>query len=218
MSTSYTELHCWHIAPEQSIHTLPLPNGNRPDCNNLVPNRKTPVCAGDRWQHNLFCLLCWREVGTSFANMSHIALSSLKLSWISTFRIPYRSALKVFSGASQCRRYYYNTNQSHCRVATPFPQWAQAPPRSASQSVSAFGNRTRSQPRLRDCSKGLGCYPNKQKLRFPATPGIAVLSICIYKCTACQVAYPHRILPFAPKTERSVCVTKTAEFSSLSRP
>ena len=52
----------------------------------------------------------------------------------------------------------------------------------------AFGNRTRSQPRSRGCSRGLGCYPNKQKLRFPALPEIAVSSLCGNKDTACKVA------------------------------
>ena len=52
----------------------------------------------------------------------------------------------------------------------------------------AFGNRTRSQPRSRGCSRGLGCYPNKQKLRFPALPEIAVSSLCGNKETACKVA------------------------------
>ena len=51
--------------------------------------------------------------------------------------------------------------------------------------TTAFGNRTRSQPRQRGCSRGLGCYPNKQKLRFPATPGTAVSSLCGNKDTAC---------------------------------
>ena len=31
----------------------------------------------------------------------------------------------------------------------------------------------------------MGCYPNKQKLRFPATPGTAVSSLCGNKDTAC---------------------------------
>jgi len=31
----------------------------------------------------------------------------------------------------------------------------------------------------------LGCYPNKQKLRFPASPEIAVSSLCGNKDTAC---------------------------------
>ena len=39
--------------------------------------------------------------------------------------------------------------------------------------TTAFGNRTRSQPRLRGCSRGLGCYPNKQRNRHPAaTPDV----------------------------------------------
>lgn len=55
-----------------------------------------------------------------------------------------------------------------------------------STGTTAFGNRTRSQPRQRGCSKGLGRCPNKQKLRFPATPGAAVSSLCGYKDTACH--------------------------------
>ena len=54
---------------------------------------------------------------------------------------------------------------------------------------NAFGNRTHSQPRLRGCSKGLGRCPNKQKLRFPASPGTAVSSLCGNKDTACEVAH-----------------------------
>ena len=52
----------------------------------------------------------------------------------------------------------------------------------------AFVKRTHSQPRLRGCSRGLGYDPNKQKLRFPASPGAAVSSLCGNKDTACQVA------------------------------
>ena len=37
----------------------------------------------------------------------------------------------------------------------------------------------------RGCSQGLGHGPNKQKLRFPATPGTAVSSLCGNKGTAC---------------------------------
>lgn len=59
--------------------------------------------------------------------------------------------------------------------------------------TTAFGNRTRSQPRQRGCSRGLGCYPNKQKQRFPASPGTAVSSLCGNKDIACQVAHPRKI-------------------------
>ena len=39
--------------------------------------------------------------------------------------------------------------------------------------TTAFGNRTRSQPRQRGCSRGLGCYPNKQRNRhLAATPDV----------------------------------------------
>lgn len=51
--------------------------------------------------------------------------------------------------------------------------------------TTAFGNRTCSQSRQRGCSRGLGRGPNKQKQRFPATPGTAVSSLCGYKDTAC---------------------------------
>ena len=42
-----------------------------------------------------------------------------------------------------------------------------------SAGTTAFGNRTRSQPRQRGCSRGLGCYPNKQRNRhLAATPDV----------------------------------------------
>ena len=53
----------------------------------------------------------------------------------------------------------------------------------------AFVKRTRSQPRSRGCSRGLGYDPNKQKLRLPASPETAVSSLCGNKDTACQVAH-----------------------------
>jgi hypothetical protein len=34
--------------------------------------------------------------------------------------------------------------------------------------------------------KGLGMLPNKQNLRFPASPETAVLSVCIYRRPACH--------------------------------
>ena len=37
--------------------------------------------------------------------------------------------------------------------------------------------------------KGLGIFPNKQNLRFPASPGTVVLSVCIYRRPACPVAH-----------------------------
>ena len=37
--------------------------------------------------------------------------------------------------------------------------------------------------------KGFGMLPNKQNLRFPASPGTVVLSVCIYKRPACPVAH-----------------------------
>ncbi len=57
-----------------------------------------------------------------------------------------------------------------------------------SAGTTAFGNRTRSQPRLRGCSRGLGCYPNKQRNRHPAASRMSVSCICGNKCPACQVA------------------------------
>ena len=38
--------------------------------------------------------------------------------------------------------------------------------------------------------KGFGTLPNKQKQRFPATPGTAVSSLCGNKDTACKVSEP----------------------------
>ena len=44
----------------------------------------------------------------------------------------------------------------------------------------AFVKRTRSQPRLRGCSRGLGCYPNKQRNRHPAaTPDVCFVHLYI---------------------------------------
>ena len=37
--------------------------------------------------------------------------------------------------------------------------------------------------------KGFGMLPNKQNLRFPASPEIVGLSVCIYKRPACPVAH-----------------------------
>ena len=69
--------------------------------------------------------------------------------------------------------------------ASPALQGAKAPPVPAVAGTTAFVKRTRSQPRQRGCSQGLGYGPNKQKLRFPATPGTAVSSLCGNKGTAC---------------------------------
>ena len=61
--------------------------------------------------------------------------------------------------------------------------------------------------------KGFGMLPNKQNLRFPASPGTVVLSVCIYKRPACPVAHGccfHRpSTKFSPKalTGTSVCAT-----------
>ena len=61
--------------------------------------------------------------------------------------------------------------------------------------------------------KGFGMLPNKQNLRFPASPGTVVLSVCIYKRPACPVAHGCCFrLPstkFSPKalTGTSVCAT-----------
>ena len=60
--------------------------------------------------------------------------------------------------------------------------------------------------------KGLGMLPNKQNLRFPASPGTVVLSVCIYKRPACPVAhgccFRWPSTKFSPKalTGTSVCV------------
>ena len=61
--------------------------------------------------------------------------------------------------------------------------------------------------------KGLGILPNKQNLRFPASPGTVVLSVCIYRRPACPVAKACAIrqpsTKISPKvlTRTSVCVT-----------
>ena len=65
----------------------------------------------------------------------------------------------------------------------------ESPACSCVAGTTAFVKRTHSQPRQRGCSRGLGCYPNKQKQRFPATPGTAVSSLCGNKDTACEVAH-----------------------------
>ena len=82
---------------------------------------------------------------------------------------------------------------------------------SCEAGATAFGNRTRSQSRPRGCSRGLGCYPNKQKLRLPATPGTAVFRLCGNKDTACKVAHPY--IPLFPlllfdKTRNLVALAK----------
>ena len=70
-------------------------------------------------------------------------------------------------------------------AASPALQGAKAPPVPAVAGTTAFVKRTRSQPRPWGCSRGLGYDPNKQKQRFPATPGTAVSSLCGNKDTAC---------------------------------
>ena len=66
---------------------------------------------------------------------------------------------------------------------------------------------------VKRCSKGLGCYPNKQNLRFPASPEIVGLSVCIYKRPACQVAHgcyfrqPPTKISAKALTGTSVCAT-----------
>ena len=71
----------------------------------------------------------------------------------------------------------------------------ESPACSCVAGTTAFVKRTRSQPRQRGCSQGLGYGPNKQKLRFPATPGTAVSSLCGNKGTACKVATPPSNVP-----------------------
>ena len=63
--------------------------------------------------------------------------------------------------------------------------------------------------------KGFGMLPNKQNLRFPASPGTVVLSVCIYKRPACPVAHgccfrrpSTKIFPTA-LTGTPVCVMVT---------
>ena len=48
------------------------------------------------------------------------------------------------------------------RVFSRFPK-GRKPAFPCEAGIPAFGNRTRSQPRQRGCSRGLGCYPNKHK-------------------------------------------------------
>jgi len=61
--------------------------------------------------------------------------------------------------------------------------------------------------------KGFGMLPNKQNLRFPASPEIVGLSICIYKRPACPVAHGCCFRPPSTKisakalTGTSVCAT-----------
>lgn len=47
--------------------------------------------------------------------------------------------------------------------------------------------------------KGLGIHPNKQNLRFPASPGTVVLSVCIYRRPACHIAHRHSLRPPSTK-------------------
>ena len=54
--------------------------------------------------------------------------------------------------------------------------------------TTAFGNRTRSQPRLRGCSRGLGSTPTSKETDIWRQRRMSVSCICIYKCPACQVA------------------------------
>ena len=54
-------------------------------------------------------------------------------------------------------------------------------------SKNLSGSQSRSQRET--LFKGLGMLPNKQNLRFPASPGTVVLSVCIYKRPACPVAH-----------------------------
>ena len=55
----------------------------------------------------------------------------------------------------------------------------------------AFVKPMRGQPRQRGCSRE--CCPNKQKPRFPASPGTAAFRLCGNKDTARKVAYPRKI-------------------------
>ena len=63
--------------------------------------------------------------------------------------------------------------------------------------------------------KGFGMLPNKQNLRFPASPGTVVLSVCIYKRPACPVAHgccfrrPSTKISAKALTGTSVCATIT---------
>ncbi len=73
------------------------------------------------------------------------------------------------------------------------------------------GSQSRSQREM--LFKKFGMLPNKQNLRFPASPGTVVLRICIYKRPACPVAHGcclHRpSTKFSPKALAGtpVCIT-----------
>ena len=65
----------------------------------------------------------------------------------------------------------------------------------------AFVKRTRSQPRLRGCSRGLGCYPNKQRNRHPAaTPDVCFEHL--WEQMPC--------LPFLYRIRYNLCCTETS--------
>ena len=80
----------------------------------------------------------------------------------------------------------------------------------------AFVKRTRSQPRQRSCSTGLGRCPNKQKLRFPATPGTAVSSLCGNKDTACPVCTEFGTNLVIPSFQvPNLCTIRTSSDNSV---
>ena len=77
-------------------------------------------------------------------------------------------------------------------------------------------SRDNSQPRQRGCSKGLGRCPNKQKLRFPATPGTAVSSLCGNKDTACPVCTEFGTNLVIPSFQvPNLCTIRTSSDNSV---
>ena len=78
-------------------------------------------------------------------------------------------------------------------------------------SKNLSGSQNRSQRET--LFKGIGMLPNKQNLRFSASPEIVVLSVCIYKRPACPVAHGCCFRPPSTKisakalTGTSVCAT-----------
>ena len=89
--------------------------------------------------------------------------------------------------ANSCQSCRYSMTAARGRTAVFCLQGGAGSVFSCAAGTTAFVKQTRSQPRLRGCSRGLGCCPNKQKQRFPAAPGTAVSSLCGNKGTACKV-------------------------------
>lgn len=77
----------------------------------------------------------------------------------------------AYRDVGQPRFFLFSRKRRDCRF--PAPSGAPSPACPCGAGTTAFGNRTRSQPRQRGCSRGLGCYPNKQRNRhLAATPDV----------------------------------------------